>query len=97
MEMTPIEPRNQLQRLLRERHEISEQILNIYDEAISRDPTALTVAFPVLLAAPGQNLLDPAQAITSMLAMIDEAKLDADADPRLWAPFVVVREPAKPR
>ena len=33
----------------------------------------------------------------SMLAMIDGAKPDADADPRLWAPFVVVGEPAKPR
>jgi CHAT domain-containing protein len=33
----------------------------------------------------------------SMLAMIDEAKSDAEADPRLWAPFVVVGEPAKPR
>jgi CHAT domain-containing protein len=32
----------------------------------------------------------------SMLAMIDGAKSDADADPRLWAPFVVVGEPAKP-
>jgi CHAT domain-containing protein len=33
----------------------------------------------------------------SILAMIDAAKSDADADPRLWAPFVVVGEPAKPR
>jgi CHAT domain-containing protein/Tfp pilus assembly protein PilF len=33
----------------------------------------------------------------SMLAMIDGAKSDAEADPRLWAPFVVVGEPAKPR
>jgi CHAT domain-containing protein len=32
----------------------------------------------------------------SMLAMIDAAKSDAEADPRLWAPFVVVGEPAKP-
>jgi CHAT domain-containing protein len=32
----------------------------------------------------------------SMLAMIDQAKSDAEADPRLWAPFVVVGEPAKP-
>jgi hypothetical protein len=35
--------------------------------------------------------------LSSMLAMIDAAKSDADADPRLWAPFVVVGEPAKPR
>jgi hypothetical protein len=33
----------------------------------------------------------------SMLAMIDAAKFDADADPSLWAPFVVVGEPAKSR
>jgi CHAT domain-containing protein len=33
----------------------------------------------------------------SMLAMIDEAKSDAETDPRLWAPFVVVGEPAKPQ
>ena len=33
----------------------------------------------------------------SMLAVIDEAKSDAEADPRLWAPFVVVGEPEKPR
>jgi CHAT domain-containing protein len=32
----------------------------------------------------------------SMLAMIDESKSDTEADPRLWAPFVVVGEPAKP-
>jgi CHAT domain-containing protein len=31
----------------------------------------------------------------SMLAMIDAAKSDYDADPRFWAPFVVVGEPAK--
>jgi tetratricopeptide (TPR) repeat protein len=33
----------------------------------------------------------------SMLAMIDSAKSDDDAHPRLWAPFVVVGEPAKGR
>jgi CHAT domain-containing protein/tetratricopeptide (TPR) repeat protein len=31
----------------------------------------------------------------SMLSMIDAAKSDTEADPRLWAPFVVVGEPAK--
>ena len=31
----------------------------------------------------------------SMLAMIDSAKSDDDAHPRIWAPFVVVGEPAK--
>jgi tetratricopeptide (TPR) repeat protein len=33
----------------------------------------------------------------SMLAMIDAAKNDGEADPRLWAPFVVVGEPAPKR
>ena len=33
----------------------------------------------------------------SMLGLIDNAKSDDDAHPRLWAPFVVVGEPAKPR
>jgi len=33
----------------------------------------------------------------AMLAMLDEAKSDAEAHPRLWAPFVVMGEPAKPQ
>jgi CHAT domain-containing protein/tetratricopeptide (TPR) repeat protein len=33
----------------------------------------------------------------AMLEMIDNAKNDGQADPRLWAPFVVVGEPAKQR
>ena len=33
----------------------------------------------------------------AMLSMIDNAKSDAAANPRLWAPFVVVGEPAKQR
>jgi CHAT domain-containing protein len=33
----------------------------------------------------------------AMLKMIDDAKADDDAHPRLWAPFVVVGEPVKPR
>jgi CHAT domain-containing protein len=33
----------------------------------------------------------------SMLAMIDAARSDDEANPRLWAPFVVVGEPAKPQ
>jgi hypothetical protein len=42
--------------------------------------------------------LSPAEALRrSMLAMIDAAKSDADAGPRLWAAFVVVGEPAKPQ
>jgi len=33
----------------------------------------------------------------AMLAMLDEAKSDAEAHPRFWAPFVVMGEPAKPK
>ena len=33
----------------------------------------------------------------SMLSMIDKAKSDDDAHPRIWAPFVVIGEPAKGR
>jgi CHAT domain-containing protein len=33
----------------------------------------------------------------SMLSFIDDAKSDNHAHPRLWAPFVVVGEPAKPQ
>jgi CHAT domain-containing protein/tetratricopeptide (TPR) repeat protein len=33
----------------------------------------------------------------SMLAMIDAARSDDEANPRFWAPFVVVGEPAKPQ
>jgi hypothetical protein len=33
----------------------------------------------------------------SMLSMLDAAKSDAEADPRLGAPFVVAGEPGKPR
>jgi CHAT domain-containing protein/Tfp pilus assembly protein PilF len=33
----------------------------------------------------------------SMLAMIEGARSDEEANPRLWAPFVVVGEPAKPQ
>jgi hypothetical protein len=32
-----------------------------------------------------------------MLAMIAAARSEDEANPRLWAPFVVVGEPAKPR
>jgi CHAT domain-containing protein len=33
----------------------------------------------------------------SMLAMVDTAKSDREANPLFWAPFVVVGEPAKPQ
>jgi CHAT domain-containing protein/Tfp pilus assembly protein PilF len=42
--------------------------------------------------------LSHAEAIQqAMLAMIDAAKTDYEADPWMWAPFVVVGEPAKPQ
>jgi CHAT domain-containing protein len=33
----------------------------------------------------------------SMLAMIEGARFDEEANPRLWAPFVVVGEPTTPQ
>ena len=43
-------------------------------------------------------MLSHAEALRqAMLAMIDSADSDAPANPRLWAPFVVVGEPAKRR
>jgi CHAT domain-containing protein len=49
------------------------------------------------MSANADRLLHAEALRQSMLAMIGEAKSDADADPRLWAPFVVVGEPAKPQ
>jgi CHAT domain-containing protein len=47
-------------------------------------------------AAADDPKLSHAEALQqSMLAMISNAKSDDDAHPRLWAPFVVVGEPAK--
>ena len=49
-------------------------------------------------ASTGNAKLSHAEALRqAMLAMIDAAKTDAEADPRLWAPFVVVGEAAKQR
>jgi CHAT domain-containing protein len=47
-------------------------------------------------AAARDPRLSHAEALrTSMLSMIDNATSDDDAHPRIWAPFVVVGEPAK--
>jgi CHAT domain-containing protein len=43
----------------------------------------------------GEGLSHAEMLRQAMLAMIDNAKSDAAADPRFWAPFVVVGEPAK--
>jgi CHAT domain-containing protein len=65
---------------------------NVSDEATAR----------LMLGTFRQALRNPklshAEALrNSMLAMIDNARSDDEANPRLWAPFVVVGEPAKPR
>jgi CHAT domain-containing protein len=65
---------------------------SVSDEATAR------LMIGTLRASARDPKLSHAEALRqSMLAMIDAAKSDADADPRLWAPFVVVGEPAKPR
>jgi CHAT domain-containing protein/tetratricopeptide (TPR) repeat protein len=63
-------------------------------EVNSRATVPLMVG--MFLASSRDPKLSHAQALRrSMLAMIDDATSDADAHPRLWAPFVVVGEPAK--
>jgi CHAT domain-containing protein len=48
-------------------------------------------------AAAGDPKLSHAQAVQkSMLAMIDDPQHPDWADPKYWAPFVVVGEPARP-
>jgi CHAT domain-containing protein len=65
---------------------------SVSDEATAR------LMIGTLRASARDPKLSHAEALRqSMLAMIDGAKSDADADPRLWAPFVVVGEPAKPQ
>jgi CHAT domain-containing protein len=65
---------------------------SVSDEATAR------LMIGTLRASARDPKLSHAEALRqSMLAMIDEAKSDAEADPRLWAPFVVVGEPTKPR
>jgi CHAT domain-containing protein/tetratricopeptide (TPR) repeat protein len=62
------------------------------------DEAAARLMIGTLRASARDAMLSHAEALRlSMLAMIDSAKSDADADPRLWAPFVVVGEPAKPQ
>jgi CHAT domain-containing protein/Tfp pilus assembly protein PilF len=65
---------------------------NVDDEAAAR----LMIG---TLRAISRNLkLSHAEALRhSMLAMLDSATSDVEADPRLWAPFVVVGEPAPKR
>jgi CHAT domain-containing protein len=49
-------------------------------------------------ASASNSKLSHAEALRqAMLKMIDDAKTDDDAHPRLWAPFVVVGEPMRPQ
>jgi tetratricopeptide (TPR) repeat protein len=65
---------------------------SVSDEATAR------LMIGTLRASARDPKLSHAQALRqSMLAMIDAAKSDDEANPRLWAPFVVVGEPTKPQ
>ena len=65
---------------------------NVSDEATAR------LMIGAFRASARDPRLSHAEALRqSMLAMIDAAKSDAEADPRLWAPFAVVGEPVKPQ
>jgi CHAT domain-containing protein/tetratricopeptide (TPR) repeat protein len=63
--------------------------------AISDEATARLMIGTFRASARDPRLSHAEALRQSMLAMIDAAKSDAEADPRLWAPFVVVGEPAK--
>jgi CHAT domain-containing protein len=61
------------------------------------DEATATLMTGIFLLMKNNPKLSHAEALRqSMLAMIDNAKTEQDAHPRLWAPFVVVGEPAKP-
>jgi CHAT domain-containing protein len=63
---------------------------NVSDEATAR------LMIGTFRASARDPKLSHAEALRqSILTMIDAVKSDAEADPRLWAPFVVVGEPAK--
>ena len=64
-------------------------------EVESKSAVALmTGTFAALAADPSLSHAEALQ--KSMLAMIDNQDQPTWADPKLWAPFVVVGEPAKP-
>ena len=61
------------------------------------DEAAARLMVGTLRASAHDPKLSHAEALRqSMLAMIDAARSDYEANPGLWAPFVVVGEPAKP-
>ena len=57
--------------------------------------TLMTKVFSLIRANPRLSNAEALQKAT--LAIIDGSSTDEDAHPRLWAPFVVVGEPAKPK
>jgi CHAT domain-containing protein len=61
------------------------------------DVTTATLMVNTFQTSAADAKLSHAQALRkSMLAMLDQATTDGAAHPRLWAPFVVVGEPARP-
>ena len=65
--------------------------------SVSDEATA-SLMIGTFRASTRDSTLSHAEALRqSILAMLDGATSDAEADPRLWAPFVVAGEPAKPR
>jgi CHAT domain-containing protein len=61
------------------------------------DEATATLMTGIFLRMKNDPKLSHAEALRqSMLSMIKNAKSDEHAHPRLWAPFVVVGEPAKP-
>jgi hypothetical protein len=70
-----------------------------YSDAIPIAQRALAIREKALgRASSSDPKLSHAEALRqSMLAMIDAARSDDEANPRFWAPFVVVGEPAKPQ
>jgi CHAT domain-containing protein len=65
--------------------------------SVSDEATAKLMIGTLRASARDPNVSHAEALRQSMLAMIDQARSDAEADPRLWAPFVVVGEPAKPQ
>jgi len=62
------------------------------------DQATAKLMIGALRAISGDPKLSHAEALRqSMLAMIDSARSEYEANPQLWAPFVVVGEPAKPQ
>src|SRR5262249_31399619 len=65
--------------------------------SVSDDATARLMIGTFRPGARDPKLSQPEAWRQSILAMIDGAKPDTEAAPRLWAPFVVVGEPTKPQ